>query len=129
MKVFLGGTCNNSTWREELIPMLTIDYFNPIVEDWTPNYTEIENREKEICDFLLFTITKEMLGVYSIAEVVDASNKVPNKTLLCILEHGFEERQLKSIHATASLVENNGAKVFFSLEEVAEYLNTYKEVI
>ena len=34
-KVFLGGTCNNSTWREELIPQLKIDYYNPVVKDWT----------------------------------------------------------------------------------------------
>lgn len=34
MKVFLGGTCNESTWREKLIPMLKIDYFNPVVKDW-----------------------------------------------------------------------------------------------
>ncbi len=25
-KVFLGGTCNDSLWREKLIPMLSIDY-------------------------------------------------------------------------------------------------------
>ena len=35
MKVFLGGTCNNSKWRDKLIPMLNIDYFNPVVDDWT----------------------------------------------------------------------------------------------
>lgn len=32
MKVFLGGTCNNSTWREELKPLLKIDYFDPVVK-------------------------------------------------------------------------------------------------
>lgn len=32
-KVFLGGTCNESTWRDKIIPELLIDYFNPIVED------------------------------------------------------------------------------------------------
>ena len=37
MKIFLGGTCNESTWRDELIPNLTIDYFNPVVKDWTPD--------------------------------------------------------------------------------------------
>lgn len=30
-KVFLGGTCNGSIWREKLIPLLKIDYFNPVV--------------------------------------------------------------------------------------------------
>jgi len=32
-KIFLGGTCNNSTWREQLIPMLQINYFNPVVDN------------------------------------------------------------------------------------------------
>lgn len=31
--IFLGGTCNNSTWRDELIPKLTNKYYNPVVED------------------------------------------------------------------------------------------------
>ena len=34
MKVFLGGTCNGSNWREELIKELDIDYFNPVIENW-----------------------------------------------------------------------------------------------
>lgn len=32
-KVFLSGTCNESTWRDELIKLLEIDYFNPVVKD------------------------------------------------------------------------------------------------
>ena len=38
-KVFLWGTCNESTWRDKLIPKLeniNFGYFNPVVEDWTP---------------------------------------------------------------------------------------------
>ncbi len=50
MKVFLGGTCNKTTWREELIPLLTIDYFNPVVKDWTPECQEIEKQQKELCN-------------------------------------------------------------------------------
>ena len=49
IKVFLGGTCNESTWRDEIIPLLEeagIDYFNPVVEDWTEDCIEIENIEK-----------------------------------------------------------------------------------
>lgn len=41
-KVFLGGTCNNSKWRDELIPNLTVDYFNPVVDDWTPEAAKKE---------------------------------------------------------------------------------------
>ena len=32
MKVFLGGAGNESTWRNQIIPMLNIDYFNPVVD-------------------------------------------------------------------------------------------------
>ena len=69
MKVFLGGTCNESAWREELIPMLKIDYFNPVVDDWNEEAYKNELRERKICDLCLYTITPEMAGVYSIAEV------------------------------------------------------------
>ena len=44
-KVFLGGTCNESTWRNELIPLLEnagVEYFNPVVDNWTPECQEEE---------------------------------------------------------------------------------------
>ena len=54
-KVFLGGTCNGSRWREKIIPMLKIDYFNPVVPDWTPECQEEEKRQKkqipDVCDY------------------------------------------------------------------------------
>jgi hypothetical protein len=50
MKVFLGGMCNDSLWRERLIPTLEIDYFNPVVEDWNEEAQERELKEREECD-------------------------------------------------------------------------------
>jgi hypothetical protein len=32
-KVFLGGTCNGSAWRDAFIKDLQIDYFQPQGED------------------------------------------------------------------------------------------------
>lgn len=122
-KVFLGGTCNNSTWREELIPMLNIAYFNPVVEDWTPECQEEEKRQRETCELCLYVITSEMTGVYSIAEVVEDSNKRPEKTIFCFLKDGFDTSQTKSLHAVSELVSSNGAIVLQSLNEVADYLN------
>ena len=86
MKVFLGGTCNNAEWRDVLIPKLRIDYFNPVVEDWTPDCQVEELKQREECDFLLYVLTPRMQGVYSIAEVVDDSNKRPGRTIFCFLE-------------------------------------------
>ncbi len=126
-KVFLGGTCNGSTWREQLIPMLQIEYFNPVVADWTPECQQMEIEERENSDFCLYVITPKMTGVYSIAEAVDDSNKRPSKTLFCVLgedgDTGFTKFQLKSLLQTMKLINSNGAVAFADLKEVANYLN------
>lgn len=128
IKVFLGGTCNGSTWRDELIPMLKIDFFNPVVEDWTSECQAEERRQRKICDYVLYVITPKMTGVYSIAEVVDDSNKRPTKTVLCILpedgESEFDDRQMKSLSRVSKMVSVNGGKVFSKLRSVASYLNS-----
>ncbi len=123
MKVFLGGTCNNSTWREELIPMLNCDYFNPVVSDWTPECQEEELKQREECDYLLYVITSEMKGVYSIAEVVDDSNKRPGKVIFCFLRDGFDESQIKSLEAVQSMLLKNRAHICQNLEHVANTLS------
>ena len=122
-KVFLGGTCNNSSWRDKLIPLLDIDYFNPVVDNWTPEHQDEEIEQRQLCDYCLYTITYEMTGVYSIAEVVDDSNKRPKKTIFCLLEDGFNDSQLKSLRQVGKMVESNGGKWFSNLTEVANYLN------
>ncbi|MBN2535120.1 MAG: hypothetical protein JXB88_19720 [Spirochaetales bacterium] len=131
MKVFLGGTCNDSKWRDELILLLKIDYFNPILEnaqDWDEKKQEIEKIEKEKADFCLFVITPQMTGVYSIAEAVDDSNKRPGKTLFCFLEkdgnYCFTSSQIQSLNAVKELIAKNGGKVFGNLSEIAEFLNS-----
>lgn len=136
MKVFLGGTCNDSSWREDLIEILNIDYFNPVVKHWTSQCREEELKQREECDFCLYVITPRMIGVYSIAEVVDDSNKRPEKTVFCFLdvdltpdvvqEH-LTYAQVRSIQAVCELVERNGVKVFYNLAGVAVYLNRQEE--
>ncbi|GAA0083024.1 nucleoside 2-deoxyribosyltransferase domain-containing protein [Clostridium sp. CTA-6] len=139
-KVFLGGTCNDSKWRNKLIQLLKIDYFNPVVEDWTPECMAEEIRQRETCDFCLYVITPRMTGVYSIAEVIDDSNKRPQKTIFCYLEKEdddfakqltsmpvaklkFDKGQLRSLKQVGKMIERNGGKYFKTLEEVADYLN------
>ena len=122
-KIFLGGTCNNSTWRDELIPLLKIDYFNPVVEDWTPEAQEEERYQRQTCDYCLYTITSEMTGVYSIAEVIDDSNKRPDKTIFCLLTNGFETYELKSLNEVGKMVQRNGGVYFTSLQQVANLVN------
>lgn len=134
-KVFLGGTCNESKWRDKLIPMLKINYFNPVVDDWNEECYQEELKQREICDYCLYVITPRMTGVYSIAEVVDDSNKRPEKTIFCLLDKDYDgiddsmhlvfftKGQFLSLDRVGKMVERNGGKYFKSLEEVADYLN------
>jgi len=130
MKVFMGGTCNKTTWREELIELCkddtNIDLFNPVVEDWTEEAQQIEENEKQNSDVLLFVITAAMTGVFSIAEAVDCSNKCPDRTVFLVVEDGFDEGQLKSLKAVSDLILNNGGALADDLEDVAKYLKSYE---
>jgi len=64
-----------------------------------------------------------MEGFYAITEVVEDSIKRPKKTIFCYLKEGFSEHQIKSLKATERIVRENGAQVFSSLREIANYLN------
>ncbi|MNC08109.1 hypothetical protein D3C76_102640 [compost metagenome] len=127
MKVFLGGTCNGSKWRETLIPLLECDYFNPVVEDWTPECMDEELKQRAESDIVLYVITPYMTGVFSIAEVIDDSNKRPNKTILCILEEDgkaiWSAHQFKSLSQVARMAAENGVQVFNTLGRTAEAIN------
>lgn len=123
IRVFLGGTCNGSTWRDELLPLLDINWFNPVVDDWTPECMAEELMQRAKCDYVLYIITSDMTGVYSIAEVVDDSNKRPERTIFCYLPDGFSRGQIKSLEQVARMVHNNGGGTFDSLEKIAEFLN------
>ena len=124
--VLLGGTCNESRWRNRMMIYLEqsgLEYFNPVVDDWDDDAQGNELRERESCDFCLDTITPKMAGVYSIAEVVDDSNKRPSKTVLVLLrddetEH-FTDGQWKSLGAVARMVKRNGGMVFDDLKMAA----------
>lgn len=131
MKVFLGGTCSGWPWRDVLQPLLKCEYYNPIVKNWSESDRLREVEERETADYVLYGITNGIKGVYSIAEVVDDSNKRPEKTLFLNLYRESNNRDNKkmahSLKAVEKLLESNGAKVFHSGEEVAEFLNAMSE--
>ncbi|MCC0641759.1 MULTISPECIES: nucleoside 2-deoxyribosyltransferase domain-containing protein [unclassified Clostridioides] len=128
MKVFLGGTCNESTWRDELISLLEIDYYNPVVPNWTEECMEKEREQRKTCDYCLYTITPLMTGVYSIAEAVEDSIKRPHKTIFCLYDSIRDEKkftisELKSLNEVGNMVKRNGGKYFTNLLDTALYLN------
>ncbi|XP_061398142.1 uncharacterized protein LOC133333848 [Musca vetustissima] len=63
VEVFLGGSCNPTTWRADVaIPALKesgISFYNPQVSDWTPDLIELEHRAKEKARVLFFVMDSE----------------------------------------------------------------------
>ncbi len=130
--VFLGGTCSESTWRDELLPLLDtskVSAFNPVVDDWNEEAQANEDYHKEHDDFMLFVLTPEMTGVYSIFEVAEASCKRPDRTIFCVLPErdgkSFNTGLQKNMNKIKKDVAKNGAKVCETLKEVAIFLNSY----
>ena len=132
--VFLGGTCNGSTWRDSLMPLLDeadIKYFNPVVEDWTEECMAIEEVEKFKSTHELYIISPEMIGVYSIAEAVKGAFTKPESTIFCYIDNShnplasdtFTEAEKKSLAKTAEIIADAGGKVCSSFEEIIEYIN------
>ena len=128
-KVFLGGTCNESTWRNDLIPQLKIDYFNPVVEDWTPECQAEEERQKnEECNLFLYFITPRMTGVFSIAETIESAINKGNRCVFCFTENdgdsSFSKAQIKSLNAVGKMVEKYHGFWAKDMKQVANYLNS-----
>lgn len=128
MKIFLGGTCHGSHWRDELVQGLQMDWFNPVVETWTPERQAEEIRQREDCDFCLYVITPKMTGFYSIAELVEDSIRRPGKMLYCVLAEDdgetFSDFQLQSLQAVAQMVQRNtGRPTFTGLASLRDWLN------
>ena len=130
VKVFLGGTCADSTWREELCSKLDsekVETFNPVVPNWTPECQAVEDAHRKNDDICLYVITPEGTGFYSFVEVTDDSNKRPEKTILCVLEEAngkaFEGHNKKCVLKTMKLVAQNGVRVFDNLDDLASCLN------
>lgn len=130
IKVFLGGTCNGSTWRDELIPKLKIDYFNPVVKDWTPECQAEEERQKnEECLIHLYVITPQQKGVFSIAEMIESACNDKIITIIYIqCPKDADKFYKESWKAVEKMAQKHGAYSFISLDLVAQFLNTLRDI-
>ena len=125
-KIFLGGTCNNTSWRDKIIPLIQIDFYNPVVEDWTLECQNIERDEKENkCNIHLYVITNDMIGVFSIAEAIDSVHQKNIRTILHVIPDGFSYKQLKSLLAVVDMVNSRGGIAYMDseLERCARIIN------
>lgn len=132
VEIFLGGTCNGSKWRDKLTPLLEKGYFNPVVEDWTPECEAEEIKWREEAKICLYVISPVATGFLSIAEVVQDSNSRPERTYYYILQRDttaegeelhWSAHQKKSLDAIGRMIERNGATWCKSWDELITKLN------
>ena len=71
--VFLGGSCNPTTWRQDLaIPHFKnegITFYNPQQANWVPEMIELEHQAKTTSQILFFVVNYQTRNVVSMIEV------------------------------------------------------------
>lgn len=82
-EVFLGGSCNPTTWRQDIaIPLLKslgITYYNPQVAEWSSELIELEYLAKQSATVLFYVIdsrTRNVVGMIEAAHYAGARRKL-----------------------------------------------------
>ncbi|KAG7376582.1 hypothetical protein PHYPSEUDO_013120 [Phytophthora pseudosyringae] len=73
--VFLGGSCNPTTWRRDVaMPKLDaarVRYFNPQVDEWLEELIQVEARAKETAQIVLMVVDGLTRSIVCINEAVE----------------------------------------------------------
>jgi len=117
--VFLGGSCNPTTWRSDIaIPLLTeqlVNYYNPQVSRWYPELIEKENFAKEFASVLFFFIDNQTRSISAMIEVAELS-ATPRKLVCVINEYNqhntvicgesITNKELYELHHAQKIIKN-----------------------
>ncbi|QBJ02940.1 putative nucleoside 2-deoxyribosyltransferase [Pseudomonas phage Psa21] len=125
-EVFLGGTCAGPDYRELLIPLLKVPYFNPVMADWKPEDAAREDRAKEEASANVFVITPAAIGMYSVAELTELAIVSDKPLFVMFMEvegYQWNEHQLKSNQQIKKLLSKYNSLVFEDLMQMAEAIN------
>jgi hypothetical protein len=116
-----------------LIPSLEVEYFNPVVADWTPEFKALEDAAKAKARVQLYVITPLQRGFYSLVEIMHAiaGPDQPEHVFVYFMlvdndGVAFDDAQQRSIKASIEIIQSyQNATVLYSLTEVADALNKY----
>jgi hypothetical protein len=141
--VFLGGSCNPTTWRmDTAMPMLTdasVPFYNPQVEEWSEELVEIEARAKEDAAVLLFVIGKETRALASVAEAAEYICR--GRNIVLVIEEvpqdmsfdgvGTSKAELKDLNRSRSYLRDictrHAATCLDTVEQAVQYIiNNYQ---
>ncbi|KAK7580702.1 hypothetical protein V9T40_001331 [Parthenolecanium corni] len=139
-EVFLGGSCNPTTWRQdEAIPILRnsgVTFFNPQVSDWSPELIELEHEAKENSQILLYVLDSKTRNVVSLVETAYFLGK---KRKIIIVLNLFQEagheiagekitcNEFNDLNSSScllkQLMERQKVAVFSNVREALRYAN------
>ena len=116
--VFLGGTCENSGWRDRFPKNSFLDrFFNPVVSNWNIEHQLNELEEKALSNIHFYHINSEMAGIYSIVAEIIESCFVAKKVVIYINFDGFSEGQKRALKAVENMAQNHGAIICDSFDD------------
>lgn len=132
IKVFLGGTCNGSKWRENFVSTDKIEYFHydetlPSPSQEVDQHQLLLNKSRP-CHILLHVLTPMSIDPLNIAVLISDSIKQPKKTILIIVkedrDYCFDVQAWMMLETIKEMVVSNGAKCLDSFKEAIEYITS-----
>ena len=103
LTIGLFGTCGSSAWRESFIKYYSensIQFFDPIVEDWDPSCAAIESWHLAHDEILIFPITKETYGQGSLSEsgfsIIQAMKFCDRRDIIIMIEQELDPKLMPS---------------------------------
>lgn len=136
--VFLGGT-HHSDWRKDFLKLIkesgsNIKCYEPVLENWTYENVVIENLVKQNSNCHVYVLTPNMVGMYSIAEMIDSAHDSDVETYFYIKDEEpnkdgdmiyWNPRMLNSLYSISNMMIKHGAHKAHSMEELVEKVLKY----
>lgn len=127
--LFLGGSCNPTTWRQDIaMPFLerhNAEYFNPQVEDWSPECVEIERKAKKNAEAYLFMIDGQTRGIASMLEVVALSHVHRDKSMHVVVHDIPDGIEIAGATITGRELKDLNNSRQYLLDAIKDLTNVY----
>ena len=120
--VFLAGTCDRSTWRQDIaIPILAtarVSFYNPQLPpgEWTPEHLRLETKAKRDAACCLLVITDETSSIVTMLEAVEMITASHN-VVLHVQDYPAAEDVNRGRQYLKHVAEMHGCPLFTCIED------------
>ncbi|TMW64796.1 hypothetical protein Poli38472_008963 [Pythium oligandrum] len=129
--VFLGGSCNPTTWRRDVaVPLLkaaNIHYFNPQVDEWYHELIAEETRAKEAARIVLMVIDDATRSLVCINEAIEYITR--GRRTVLVVQNVKRGAHVDGVTlAETELADLNGARECLRQLAIRHGLRVYEDV-